>query len=47
MAPITYKTDLECSTFLAKCTTNGNGCIEKKRCVDAYIEEACKYDNNN
>ncbi|CAD8196366.1 unnamed protein product [Paramecium pentaurelia] len=45
-APITLKTDSECSTFLKKCTTNGNGCIEKKRCQDAYIPEACKFNSS-
>ncbi|CAD8210868.1 unnamed protein product [Paramecium octaurelia] len=44
-APTTLKTDSECSTFLKKCTTNGNGCIEKKRCQDAYIAEACKFNS--
>ncbi|CAD8124711.1 unnamed protein product [Paramecium sonneborni] len=44
-APTTLKTDSECSNFLNKCTTNGQGCIERRRCQDAYIEEGCKYNS--
>ncbi|CAD8207770.1 unnamed protein product [Paramecium octaurelia] len=42
LAPTTYKTHSDCQAFLSTCTTNGNGCIEIKRCQDAYVEEACK-----
>ncbi|CAD8114581.1 unnamed protein product [Paramecium primaurelia] len=46
LAPITYKTHNECQSFLSTCTTNGNGCIEIKRCQDVYVEEACKINTN-
>ncbi|CAD8170519.1 unnamed protein product [Paramecium octaurelia] len=42
-APVNYKTHSDCQAFLSTCTTNGNGCIEIKRCQDAYVEEACKF----
>ncbi|CAD8063273.1 unnamed protein product [Paramecium primaurelia] len=45
-APQQYSTDTQCRTFKKECTTNGNGCVLRTQCIDAYIEQACVTDSN-
>ncbi|CAD8073156.1 unnamed protein product [Paramecium sonneborni] len=40
-APQSYQTDEQCKQFKKECTTNGNGCVLRTECSDAYIEQAC------
>ncbi|CAD8125019.1 unnamed protein product [Paramecium sonneborni] len=47
LAPVNYKSHSDCQSFLSTCTTNGNGCVQIKRCQDVYVQEGCKFNANN
>ncbi|CAD8167505.1 unnamed protein product [Paramecium octaurelia] len=44
-APYSYSTDEQCRTYKSECTTNGNGCVLRTQCSQAYIQQACVTDS--